>query len=146
MGKFTTVVSIAIMIAFLAGTAIADIGRIKRVKGTASVERGGETLSATPGMVLEKQDVLVTGPDSRVSVTFIDNSRFSAGPDSRIVLETFDFDTTTHEGAFVSRVERGTLGIVSGQIAKQTPDAMRIHTPTSILGVRGTKFLVEVGQ
>ena len=46
----------------------------------------------------------------------------------------------------MSRVERGTLGIVSGQIAKQTPDAMRVRTPTSILGVRGTKFLVEVGQ
>ena len=125
---------------------MADIGRVKRVKSDVTIERGDQKIPAKPGLVLDRQDVLVTGEKSRVSLTFIDNSRFSAGPNSRIVLETFEFDTTTHEGKFVSRVERGTLGIVSGQIAKQTPDAMRVRTPTSILGVRGTKFLVEVGQ
>lgn len=141
----------AAMAALLGGlligsVALADIGRVKRVKGDVTIERGDQKIPAKPGLVLDRQDVLVTGEKSRVSLTFIDNSRFSAGPNSRIVLETFEFDTTTHEGKFVSRVERGTLGIVSGQIAKQTPDAMRVRTPTSILGVRGTKFLVEVGQ
>ena len=141
----------AVMAALLGGlligsVALADIGRVKRVKGDVTIERGDQKIPAKPGLVLDRQDVLVTGEKSRVSLTFIDNSRFSAGPNSRIVLETFEFDTTTHEGKFVSRVERGTLGIVSGQIAKQTPDAMRVRTPTSILGVRGTKFLVEVGQ
>lgn len=130
----------------IGSVALADIGRVKRVKGDITIERGDQKIPAKPGLVLDRQDVLVTGEKSRVSLTFIDNSRFSAGPNSRIVLETFEFDTTTHEGKFVSRVERGTLGIVSGQIAKQTPDAMRVRTPTSILGVRGTKFLVEVGQ
>lgn len=130
----------------IGSVALADIGRVKRVKGDVTIERGDQKIPAKPGLVLDRQDVLVTGEKSRVSLTFIDNSRFSAGPNSRIVLETFEFDTTTHEGKFVSRVERGTLGIVSGQIAKQTPDAMRVRTPTSILGVRGTKFLVEVGQ
>ena len=141
----------AAMAALLGGlligsVALADIGRVKRVKGDVTIERGDQKIPAKPGLVLDRQDVLVTGEKSRVSLTFIDNSRFSAGPNSRIVLETFEFDTTTHEGKFVSRGERGTLGIVSGQIAKQTPDAMRVRTPTSILGVRGTKFLVEVGQ
>ncbi|MBG06463.1 MAG: hypothetical protein CMM59_20570 [Rhodospirillaceae bacterium] len=141
----------AAMAALLGGlligsVALADIGRVKRVKGDVTIERGDQKIPAKPGLVLDRQDVLVTGEKSRVSLTFIDNSRFSAGPNSRIVLETFEFDTTTHEGKFVSRVERGTLGIVSGQIAKQTPDATRVRTPTSILGVRGTKFLVEVGQ
>jgi len=130
----------------IGSVALADIGRVKRVKGDVTIERSDQKIPAKPGLVLDRKDVLVTGDKSRVSLTFIDNSRFSAGPNSRVVLETFEFDATTHEGKFVSRVERGTLGIVSGQIAKQTPDAMRVRTPTSILGVRGTKFLVEVGQ
>lgn len=146
MRKISGIVALCAAFSVVAGTALADIGRVKRVKGSVTIERDGKAIPATPGLTLDKQDVLVTGDGSRVSVTFIDNSRFSAGPNSRVVLETFEFNPTTHEGAFVSRVERGTLGVVSGQIAKQTPDAMRVRTPTSILGVRGTKFLVEVGQ
>ncbi|MBT5498583.1 MAG: hypothetical protein HOK54_22830 [Alphaproteobacteria bacterium] len=145
MQKYLAIVS-ALTVLLMAAPSLADIGRVKRVTGSVTVERAGTPMAAKPGLVLDKQDVLVTGDKSRVSVTFIDNSRFSAGPNSRIVLETFEFNATTHEGKFVSRVERGTLGIVSGQIAKQTPDAMRVRTPTSILGVRGTKFVVEVGQ
>lgn len=129
-----------------AAPASADIGRVKRAHGDASIVRGSQNLAAEPGLVLEAEDTLVTGHDGRISVTFIDNSRFSAGPNSRVALETFDFNPTTHEGRFVSRVEKGSVAIVSGQIAKQTPDAMRIRTPTSILGVRGTRFIVEVSE
>jgi hypothetical protein len=33
---------------------------------------------------------------------------------------------------------------VSGKIAKQSPDAMKVRTPASVLGVRGTEFVVKV--
>ena len=41
-------------------------------------------------------------------------------------------------------VRRGTLAVVSGRIAKQTPETVEFHTPTSVLGVRGTEFVIEV--
>ena len=44
----------------------------------------------------------------------------------------------------MTRVDRGSLGVVSGNIAKSKRDAMRVRTPTSMLGVRGTRFVVEV--
>src|SRR2546429_227904 len=47
------------------------------------------------------------------------------------------------DGAFESSLRRGTLSVVSGKIAKQSPDAMKVKTPSSILGVRGTEFLVR---
>jgi hypothetical protein len=31
-------------------------------------------------------------------------------------------------------------------MVKQTPEAMRIRTPSSILGVRGTEFVVKVAD
>jgi hypothetical protein len=34
--------------------------------------------------------------------------------------------------------------VLSGRIAKTGGDAMRVRTPTSILGVRGTHFMVRV--
>ncbi len=36
------------------------------------------------------------------------------------------------------------LAVISGQIAKSRQDAMKVRTPTSLLGVRGTRFIVEV--
>jgi hypothetical protein len=121
-----------------------DIGRVKKASGAAAIERNGQRIPAEPGFVVQDADVLVTGPNGSIAVTFIDNSRFAAGPDSRVTLERFAFDSTSHDGLFESRIERGTLAIVSGQIAKKTPDAMTVKTPTSILGVRGTRFVVEV--
>ena len=122
----------------------AEIGRIKRTVGTAAIERGKARLPAAIGGALEQGDVLVTGRDGRVAITFADNSRFSAGPNSRIVLSEFQFDETTRKGAFVTKVDRGSLAIISGQIAHENKDAMKVRTPTSLLGVRGTRFVVNV--
>ena len=60
------------------------------------------------------------------------------------MLERYTFNSTTHDGKFHARLNRGSLAIVSGKIAKQAPDAMVIKTPSSLLGVRGTEFLVKV--
>ena len=139
-------VALALSLVLIPALAWADIGRVKKVSGDAFIERAGEKIKAASGLTLQPGDVLVTGDGGRLSVTFIDNSRFSAGPNSRVSVDRFEFNPTTHEGAFDSRIERGSLAIVSGQIAKAQPDAMKLRTPTSILGVRGTRFIVEVGQ
>jgi hypothetical protein len=31
-------------------------------------------------------------------------------------------------------------------MVKQTPESMKIRTPSAIMGVRGTEFVVEVAQ
>jgi hypothetical protein len=102
--------------------------------------------SVNPGDLLEQADVLTTGANSSVGVTFIDGSRLSAGPNSRIELKQFRFDPTTNNGEFFADMQRGSLAIVSGQIAKQSPDAMKVKTPTTILGVRGTTFVVKIEE
>jgi len=122
----------------------ADIGRIKTVAGQASVVRGAQTLPAAPGLTLSVKDVLATGPDGRIGVTFIDNSRFAVGPNARLSLAEFQFDDTTHKGSSLTKLDRGALAIVSGQIAKENKDAMKVKTPTSLLAARGTRFVVEV--
>ncbi|SNS38253.1 FecR family protein [Sphingomonas laterariae] len=128
----------------LSSPALAEIGRVKRVVGQAWVERSGQKLAPAPGFALSKGDTLATGRDGRLSITFIDNTRFSAGPNSRIALSEFRFDETSHKGQFVTKVDRGSLAVVSGQIAKEDPKAMQVRTPTSLLGVRGTRFVVNV--
>ncbi len=129
-----------------ASPAWSDIGRVKSASGAASVERNGQAIPAVPGLALQEADTLVTGKDGALGVTFVDNSRFSAGPNSRVELSRFRFNATTLDGQFDTRLQSGSLAIISGQIAKKTPDAMKIRTPSSILGVRGTEFVVEASQ
>lgn len=124
--------------------AMAEIGRIKSVSGSATVVRGEATTPAAPGVQLLVSDVLTTGRDGRIGLTFIDNSRFAIGPNSRVALSQFEFDDTTHKGKSLTTVDRGSLAVVSGQIAKENKDAMKVRTPTSLLAARGTRFVVEV--
>jgi hypothetical protein len=124
--------------------ASAEIGRIKSVTGAASVVRGKATAPATPGYQLLVSDVIATGKDGRIGITFVDNSRFAVGPNSRVALSQFEFDDTTHKGRSLTTVDRGSLAVVSGQIAKENKDAMKVRTPTSLLAARGTRFVVEV--
>lgn len=122
----------------------AGVGRIKIATGIATILRGSQSFAATPGFVLQKGDILTTGKNGRIGATFYDNSRFAAGPGSRIVISEYLFDETTHDGRFITQVDRGSLAAVSGKIAKKNKDAMRVRTPTALLGVRGTRFIVEV--
>jgi hypothetical protein len=123
-----------------------DVGMVKVSRGAASIERAGQRLPAAAGTRVREGDAIVTGPDGSIGVTFSDNSLLSLGPDSRLVVERFVFDATTHKGAFESSLERGTLAGVSGRIAKQAPDAMKVRTPAALLGVRGTEFAVRTGE
>ena len=127
-------------------SAEAQIGQIKTLQGQVQVVRADIARQASPGDLLEAADMLITGPDSSVGMTFIDNSRFAVGPNSRIALRDFRFNPTTQEGQFLTEVQRGSLAVISGQIAKRSPEAMRVKTPTTILGVRGTTFAVKVAE
>ncbi len=133
--------------ACLAGaTATADIGQIKVARGTVNVERAGTTLPAVVGMRLQTADTLRTGADGSAGITMNDDSLLSAGPNSVLVLENYQLDAATNQGRFDAALNKGTLVVVSGRIAKQAPDAMTVRTPTAILGARGTEFAVSVGE
>jgi hypothetical protein len=121
----------------------ADIGQIKIAKGQVTIERGGQAIPATPGARLQAGDVLKTGADGSVGLTMSDNSLLSAGPNSVLSLDRYDFDATTSQGQFDTTLTKGSLAVISGRIAKQSPEAMKVRTPASILGIRGTEFVVS---
>ena len=61
-----------------ASTAWAEIGQIKLSFGQASLERKGELIPAKVGLLVEAADVIITGKDGRLGITFTDDSRFAA--------------------------------------------------------------------
>ena len=135
------------MIALLAASpAVAEIARIKQSAGSAYVVRNNQQIKPTPGLQLLAGDKLVTGKDGRMSLTFVDNTRFAVGPNSQLAVSQFQYDKTRQKGAFVTDVDRGSLAVVSGKIAKSDRDAMKVRTPNTLLGVRGTKFIIQVPE
>lgn len=123
-----------------------SIGKFRLVSGESFVVRDGDRIKAAVGGPVEQHDVIETGQDGSVGVTFNDNTVFSAGPNSSVSMEEFKFDPVTLKGSFLAKLGKGTLSVVSGDIARGSPSAMRIKTPSAILGVRGTRFLVRVNE
>lgn len=124
----------------------ADIGQVKVAKGQVSIERGTQVMPASSGTRLQTGDVLKTGADGSVGLTMTDNSLLSAGPNSILSLDRYEFDPTTSQGQFDASLSKGSLAVISGRIAKQSPEAMKVRTPSSILGVRGTEFVVSAND
>ena len=123
-----------------------DIGRIKVSKGQVSIERAGVALPAPVGARLQSADVVTTGSEGAVGITLSDDTLLSAGANSRLSLDRFMHEPATNQGRLDVSLNRGTLAVISGRIAKQSPEAMTVRTPTAILGVRGTEFAVKVGD
>jgi hypothetical protein len=140
----TGLILASVLISLTVQPAFAGIGRVKKVAGSAVVERAGQKLPVQPGFVLEKGDRLITGRGGKVGVTFNDNTRFAAGSNSDVSVPEYNFDDTTHQGQFIANVNKGAVAIISGEIAHSAKDAMKVRTPTALLGIRGTRFVVEV--
>ncbi|MFZ1908850.1 MAG: FecR family protein [Burkholderiales bacterium] len=128
------------------GAAADDAGQIKTAQGSAQIERDGQRIAVAPGLHVRQSDSIITGDDGTVGVTLADNSLLSIGPNTVMSLDKYAFDSTTYKGEMDASLKKGTLAVVSGKLVKHTPGAMRIHTPASIMGVRGTKFIVHVSE
>lgn len=137
----------SIALAALAVPALAaDVGLVKVSNGAVHIEREGARIKAEVGTAVRPADTLHTGADGSAGITFSDNSLLSLGPNTVFAIEKYRFDSTTHAGEFEGSLRKGRLAGVSGKMVKQSPDAMKIRTPASIMGVRGTDFVVQVDE
>lgn len=121
-----------------------EIGQIKKIKGDVQVERSGRYLPAAAGMKIQTADTIRTGADGSVGITLTDNTLLSAGPGTVLAMSKYSFDSTTHQGHLEANMRKGTLSMVSGKLAKQSSTAVRLKTPATIIGVRGTELFVSV--
>lgn len=140
------IIGLLVLAAVAAHADTAYIAQVKTVRGDAFIVRGGAGAQAPakPGDLLYESDVVTTGASSTIGFTFVDNTVFSAGPDSRIGLAQFHFNPDSQKGEMLADISKGSLTVVSGEITHTTPGALKIKTPTSVLAVRGTTFAVRV--
>ena len=140
------IVYLAAALAFTGSAIAADIGQIKVARGDVQIQRGATKEAAKVGMGIQASDVVLTGTDGSAGLTFTDNSLVSVGPNSVFAIDKYSFDSTTHAGEFEGNLKRGKLAAVSGKMVKQSPESMKIRTPSAVMGVRGTEFVVQVDE
>lgn len=139
------VLSLSLSVAFAAAAA-PPVGVVKRVDGTVQLQRGGSSQAAVVGQALEVGDVLRTSRDGAVAVTLADDTLLAAGPGSELVITNFSFDPTTQQGGMLLSLWRGVMSVVTGLVAKRTPENVNVQTRTVVLGVRGTEFIIDAGE
>ncbi|EXI78661.1 MAG: FecR protein [Candidatus Accumulibacter appositus] len=121
----------------------APAGKVKRSEGSVSVDHAGQTQPLPVGSPVFVGDRIRTGSDAAVGVTLSDDTLLTAGPNSTLLINEFEFNSTTEEGSLLATLVKGTLSVVTGLIAKQAPEKVQFKTPNVVLGVRGTEFIIE---
>lgn len=121
-----------------------EIGFVKIVGGDAFIVVANKSVNAQPGTPLYLGSVLRTGEGGTLGVTFKDNTVVSLGPNSEVTVDEYLYAPAKGDLKLVASIVKGTLHYISGVIAKLKPEAVAVKTPTGIIGVRGTHFLVKV--
>lgn len=121
--------------------ASARAGTFKQVQGAVSL--AGQSDRPAPGDALRDGDRLQTGRQSTVTVVLQDGTLLAVGPNSEMDLSQFQFNTTTQDGSALVNLLRGSVRVITGLMTKTQPERFQVRTPTAVVGVRGTDFIVE---
>ena len=120
------------------------IGNVATVTGSASVIRNDKTTPLKVKDDIYLNDVVQTGANSALGITFIDATTFNLKASTKITIDNYVYEDGGKSNAAIFDVAKGTAAFVAASVAK-TGD-MKITTPTATLGIRGTTGLVEVPE
>jgi hypothetical protein len=123
----------------------AGIGSVTELSGTALIKRGKETVVVSKATTVEMNDRVET-KNGRVKITFLDKTTVTVTESSALLIDDFVYDPKSGAGKLGLKAIGGTVRYVSGGIAHNNPNAVKINTPTASIAVRGTDFSMSVAE
>ena len=121
------------------------VGQITTLQGAATVTHGNAAPSAMKIRdAVYRNDVLQTGADGSLGVTFDDETTLSLSANARVVVNDYIYADGAKGNKAVFNIARGTVAFVASLVAKT--GNMTITTPTATLGIRGTTGVVDVPE
>ena len=118
------------------------VGIVGAISGTVKTE----TRELKTGDKIYLNETILSGASSGTQILLLDQSTFTVGEDSEVVMDTFIFDPATNDGKIVASVKQGSLKVISGLISKKNPDSLTVEVPEGTLGSRGTEFQTIVAK
>ena len=112
----------------LAWTASQGIGKVTLLEGNVSVESAeGSSRPLETGDPVYTGETIISSPESRVRILFVDDTELRVRPSSRITLDEYVF---THEAqGLLFKTSEGAFRVVTGKIVEQNPENFNIQTP-----------------
>ncbi|MBI4644245.1 MAG: FecR domain-containing protein [Deltaproteobacteria bacterium] len=94
---------------------------------------------------LEEGTKVVTGKGGHVRMTLPDDTTFTVGANTDLVIDKFVYDPDGTPKTIMANVSKGMFRWVTGKTARKDPAKMKVTLPIGDLGIRGTDFeaLVE---
>jgi len=126
-----------------AGVAAAVRGPVQQVSFRTPSATVGRNVGSGDEIFLG--DRIVTGPAGGLQIMLLDGTTFSIGPNSSMVIDEFVYNPGDGSGKLTASITRGTLRLISGRLARQDQEAIRIKLPVATVGVRGTMSVFSGG-
>ena len=131
------------------------IGKVVTASGSVTIEHASAVVvqanipaggvgQTKAGDVVYKGDVVQTGADGKVGITFSDGTAFNLSSNARMALNEFVYDPNGTSNSTLFSLSKGTFTFIAGKVAK-TGD-MKIDTPVATMGIRGTTPHVEISD
>jgi len=122
------------------------IGYIKTINDQTTIDESSGPIKASLGSPIHVGNVIKTDQNGAAGVTLKDNTILSIGPNTELKIEAYQFEPQQDKLQLNASLLKGTLHYISGVIAKLKPEAVTVKTPTGVIAVRGTRFLVKVEE
>ena len=135
----TLILSIAIFILPHLTFASERIGTVGIVIGKADVVNRNLELKIKESIYFG--DVIKTGPKTNMQILFDDQTVFTIGENTEIVINEFIYDPNQNNelNKISAEVFQGSLKVVTGLISKKNPENLSLKLPTGVLATRGTE-------
>ena len=122
----------------------ARVGVAAAVAGTVEVARPGQIgRNLQGGAPIYLGDVIKTDAQGHMQILLLDQTVFTVGPNSSMVIDEFVYDPTTDAGKLNARIVKGVFRFITGKIARKKPSNMEVKLPVGVLGVRGTIVAIQ---
>jgi len=118
------------------------IGHVTKLVGTVTAMRNGVVIILNAGDNVEKGDVVQSGSNSKLIISFIDGTVFALSADARMVLNEMVYDSNGSDNSSLLSLVAGTISFVAGETAKHGD--MKVATPVATMGIRGTAILTHI--
>ncbi|MFH1799960.1 MAG: FecR domain-containing protein [Candidatus Omnitrophota bacterium] len=122
------------------------VGVVAAVGGKVELTTFGQTVRiAQSGQAIFMGDEVKTDAQGRLQVLLLDETVFTIGPNSVIIIDKFVYDPKSQKGEIRASITQGVFRYVSGKIAAKNPDSVKVKLPAATLGFRGTIVGGSVG-
>ena len=105
----------------------------------------GEVRIAKTGDKIYLNDKIQTDSQGKTQILLKDQMTISLGPNSQMVVDKFVYDPKEKsKNELSTQIKQGAFKFISGKIASDNKDAMKVSTPKATIAIRGTGVAGEV--